>query len=160
MTTSRPDDPAVSRPVSSERTLMTQPKRFTCRRIRWQKQWAIVAMIALIMSTFGAPRSGRVVHAQGGPAAVGFVLDAGDLRFILRQIQIAEAHAAGGQLLGPGTNQVPESRLPFGLRTVDGWFNHLTTGKTGFGAADRWCPRLTTPGFRPAGQNKCDKKTR
>ena len=96
---------------------MTQPKRLTCRGIRRQKQWAIVSAMALIMSTFGSQGPGRVVHAQANPALVGFVLDAGDLRFILKQIQIAEAHAAGGQLFGPGDFQVKEVRLPHGLRT-------------------------------------------
>jgi beta-lactam-binding protein with PASTA domain len=91
------------------------------------------------------------VQAQGvQPAGAGFALDAGDLRFILKQIQIAEAHAAGGSLSGLGEFQVPEPRLPFGLRTVDGTFNHLVPGQETFGAADQIFPRLTTSNFRPA----------
>src|SRR5262249_51398629 len=49
----------------------------------------------------------------------------------------------------PGANQVPEARLPFGLRTVDGSFNHLTPNQTAFGAADQIFPRLTPAVFRP-----------
>jgi Ca2+-binding RTX toxin-like protein len=106
--------------------------------------------MTLIMSTFAGQGAAPVVHAQGGPAAVGFVLAPGDLRFIFRQIQIAEAHAAGGQLLGP--NQVREPRLPFGLRTVDGSFNHILPGQELFGASDQIFPRLTTRVFRNAEQ--------
>jgi Ca2+-binding RTX toxin-like protein len=108
--------------------------------------------MALIMSTFGGPAPAPVMHAQGGSAAVGFVLDAGDLRFIFRQIRIAEAHAAGGQLFGPGPNQVQEPRLPFGLRTVDGSFNHIASGQERFGAADQIFPRLTTRVLREGEQ--------
>jgi Ca2+-binding RTX toxin-like protein len=109
-------------------------------------------MIAMILTANGSQFFTPTARAQsaGGPAAVGFVLDRGDLRFIFRQIQIAEAHAAGGQLFGPGPNQVSEPRLPFGLRTVDGSFNHLDPGKTKFGASDQLFPRLATPVFRQA----------
>lgn len=108
---------------------------FTCRRTRSAKRWAIVTMIAMVLATNGGQLV-PAVKAQAPPSAVGFVLDRGDIRFIFRQIQIAEAHAAGGQLLGTGPNQVPELRVPLGLRTVDGSFNHLEPGKTGFGASD------------------------
>src|SRR5918996_324003 len=123
---------------------MTLPDRLTCRGNRGRKHRAIVAAMVLILSTAGGPAPGPVVRAQGGAEAVGFVLDAGDLRFIFRQIEIAEAHAAGGQLFGPGPKQVQESRLPFGLRTVDGSFNHIAQGQERFGAADQIFPRLTT----------------
>jgi Ca2+-binding RTX toxin-like protein len=91
----------------------------------------------------------QTVKAQA-PVGAGFALDAGDLRFIFRQIQIAQAHSAGGQLVGLGANQISDPRLPFGLRTVDGSFNHLATGKTLFGASDQLFPRLTTAAFKPA----------
>ncbi|MGA9525347.1 MAG: peroxidase family protein [Myxococcaceae bacterium] len=83
------------------------------------------------------------------PVGAGFTLNAGDLRFIFRQIQIAQAHAGGGQLLGPGANQVNDPRLPLGLRTVDGSFNHLLPGQTTWGAADQLFPRMTTAFNRP-----------
>ncbi|MFC5380651.1 peroxidase family protein [Aquipuribacter nitratireducens] len=79
-----------------------------------------------------------------------------DLEFVLRQIKIAEAHAAGGDLLGPGENQVGSPLLPFGLRTVTGDFNNLMSGaldgkdRRYFGAADQPFPRLLAPQFRTA----------
>ena len=131
---------------------------FTCRRTRSAKRWAIVTMIAMVLATNGGQLV-PAVKAQAPPSAVGFVLDRGDIRFIFRQIQIAEAHAAGGQLLGTGPNQVPELRVPLGLRTVDGSFNHLEPGKTGFGASDRLFPRLARPVFRPAEQGTTYQQT-
>src|SRR5262249_14182909 len=67
-----------------------------------------------------------------------------DLEFILQQIQIAEAHAAGADL----TTLIPNVQVPFGLRTVDGTFNHLVPGQSEFGSADTIFPRLTAPVFR------------
>jgi hypothetical protein len=108
------------------------------------------------------------VHAQVAPVGNGFVIDAHDLRFIHHQIEVAQAHAAGGALLGPGLFQVnplfgvgdvpgpggsvPDAQLPIGLRTVDGSFNNLVPipDQHLFGAADVLFPRLTTPSFRPA----------
>ncbi len=47
-----------------------------------------------------------------------------DLDFILAQIKIAEAHAAGQPLYGPG-GLIPTYNLAWGLRTVDGSNNNL-----------------------------------
>ena len=69
-----------------------------------------------------------------------------DLEFILEQILIAEQHAAGADL----TTLVPNSFVPFGLRTVDGSFNNLFPGQEEFGAADQLFPRLMDPFFRDA----------
>ncbi|MBS7691522.1 hypothetical protein I0E98_18130 [Pseudomonas lalucatii] len=69
-----------------------------------------------------------------------------DLEFILQQILIAEANANGEDLL----SLLPNTLVPFGLRTVDGSFNNLLTGQTEFGAADNTFPRLLDPVFRPA----------
>src|SRR5678815_1114992 len=74
-------------------------KILTCRRTPSARRWAIVAMLAMMLTSNGAPLfipgSSTVVHAQVvDPAAVGFVLNAGDIRFILKQIQLAQAHAA------------------------------------------------------------------
>ena len=41
-----------------------------------------------------------------------------DLEFILEQIKRAEAHAAGGELVGTEPNQISSPQLPYGLRTV------------------------------------------
>src|SRR5262245_12242611 len=67
-----------------------------------------------------------------------------DLEFILQQILIAEAHAAGAD----PASLVPNSFVPFGLRTVDGSFNNLFPGQDQFGASDNLFPRLTDPSFR------------
>src|SRR5678815_6162787 len=74
-------------------------KILTCRRTPSARRWAIVAMLAMMLTSNGAPLfipgSSTVVHAQVvDPAAVGFVLNAGDIRFIFKQIQLAQAHAA------------------------------------------------------------------
>ncbi|WP_437581544.1 peroxidase family protein [Sorangium sp. So ce887] len=112
-------------------------------------RWSTVLALAVLVSIAGSLAIARTASAQA-PVGAGFNLDAGDLRFIFRQIEIAQAHAAGGELLGPGSNQVNEPRLPFGLRTVDGSFNHLLADQTTFGAADQLFPRMTTPSFRAA----------
>src|SRR5262245_64472231 len=69
-----------------------------------------------------------------------------DLQFILEQILIAERQAAGESLLGI----VPNVRVPFGLRTVDGSLNILVAGNQTFGVADKLFPRLADPLFRDA----------
>jgi beta-lactam-binding protein with PASTA domain len=108
---------------------------------------------AMVLATVGSSYR-PVVHGQTqvAPVGQGFVLDAGDLRFIYQQILVAQDHAAGGTLLGPGPNQVNDPQMPRGLRTVDGSFNNLVPipDQHTFGAADRMFPRLTTPVFRNA----------
>ncbi|UUZ67011.1 hypothetical protein LP416_18650 [Polaromonas sp. P2-4] len=69
-----------------------------------------------------------------------------DLEFILQQILIAERQAAGEDIL----STIPNALVPFGLRTVDGSFNHVVEGQSQLGAADTLFPRLTDPVFRPA----------
>ena len=66
-----------------------------------------------------------------------------DLEFVLQQILLAEAHAAGAD---PVT-LVPNTFAPFGLRTVDGTYNNLMPGQTDFGAADQPFPQLVDPVF-------------
>ncbi|RZJ01632.1 MAG: heme peroxidase [Brevundimonas sp.] len=60
-----------------------------------------------------------------------------DLEFILAQIKIAEAHAAGQPLYGPG-GLIPTYNLSWGLRTVDGTYNNLLNPQQG--AADNPFP--------------------
>ncbi|UTW07477.1 peroxidase family protein [Pseudomonas benzenivorans] len=67
-----------------------------------------------------------------------------DLQFILEQIFISEQHAAGADLL----SLLPNSRVPFGLRTVDGSLNNLVQGQSGFGATDEGFPLLLDQQFR------------
>ena len=89
------------------------------------------------------------------PIGVGFVLDIGDLRFILDQIRISETHAAVSSpddpncqaLRGDGPNQLPlgdgGELLPFGLRTITGVCNNLVPGREYFGASGQPFPRMT-----------------
>ena len=67
--------------------------------------------------------------------AVQFIIS--DLEFILAQIEIAEANAAGTPLI----DLLPNVEVPFGLRTVDGSFNNLVPGQSDFGSADEFRKR-------------------
>ncbi|AZL68230.1 peroxidase family protein [Pseudomonas oryziphila] len=69
-----------------------------------------------------------------------------DLEFILKQIFIAEAHAKGASLI----ELLPNSQVPFGLRTVDGSYNNLVAGQSEFGAADNSFLRLLDAQYRAA----------
>src|SRR5207302_18387 len=139
--------------------IMSSSKFVTCRRARAAKPFAAVLAVAMAMA--GVPGSvfEPSVHAQTAPVGNGFVVNADDLRFIYKQIQVAQAHAAGGTLLGGGANQVNSQaapggnpQLPMGLRTVDGSMNNLVPipDQHLFGASDQVFPRRTTPVFRTA----------
>ncbi|UVE16259.1 heme peroxidase [Pseudomonas sp. LS44] len=78
------------------------------------------------------------------PINGGLHLIRADVQFILDQIKIAERHAAGENLL----DILPNSRVPFGLRTVDGSLNNLVPGQEQFGAADNPFPLSLDPFFR------------
>ncbi|UUZ78256.1 hypothetical protein LP414_16745 [Polaromonas sp. P1(28)-13] len=54
-----------------------------------------------------------------------------------------EQHAAGADLL----SLIPNTEVAFGLRTVDGTFNHLVPSQIQFGAADLLFPRLVPATF-------------
>ena len=134
---------------------------FTCRRGARSKPLAILALIAMVASPVGRPMFTTTVHAQTqvAPVGNGFFINDDDLRFIFKQIQVSQANAAGGALLGPGPNQVNSQaapngnpQLPMGLRTVDGSYNNLVQipDQHMFGAADLVFPRKTTPVFRDA----------
>jgi beta-lactam-binding protein with PASTA domain/Ca2+-binding RTX toxin-like protein len=123
------------------------------RKLGAKKRWPFVMVVAMFFSGVGpAFLPQTAVQAQTAPVGQGFIINAGDLRFIYEQILVAQDHAAGGQLLGTGANQVSDPQLPRGLRTVDGSYNNLvpTPDQHMFGAADRLFPRLLTPVFRPA----------
>src|SRR5919107_2995722 len=76
-----------------------------------------------------------------------------DLEFILKQIKIAEAHAAGGDLAAlvagyNGNDGLAQAHLlPYGLRTVDGSYNNLLPGRENWGAADQSFPGIFTPEY-------------
>lgn len=97
-----------------------------------------------------------------------FTLNQNDLEFILRQIQISEAHAAdeldpSNYTLLCGSPQdasgtcVPDVARPAGVRTVDGSYNNLRAGQASYGASDIAFPRLLDPVWRegePAPSNQ------
>lgn len=82
--------------------------------------------------------------------ATNFTVNQDDLAFILKQIQVSEAHASGMTLTAAiqqvyGLSAAAAAISPFGLRTVDGQDNNLLAGNAQFGAADNLFPRLTDP---------------
>src|SRR3954470_18789883 len=96
-----------------------------------------------------------VAQAAVAPTGQGLTITPGDLKFILKQIKIAEHHAATqtpsnmcGTLVGPAADQIPDRLTSFGLRTVDGSCNNLFASRETFSAADQKFPRLTDPVFR------------
>src|SRR5215212_5802282 len=110
---------------------------------------ALTPLMVLAPATVLAPADAAV--------GAGFQITPADLGFILKQIKIAEHHAATytpqnpcGTLVGNGPNQIRSPLLAYGLRTVDGSCNNLIEGQDKFGAADQKFPRLTTPVFKPA----------
>src|SRR5215813_12421963 len=119
---------------------------FTCRGGRIRRRWAIITLVAMLVSPLGGPLFMPIVRGQTvAPPSQGFTLTAGDVRYIYDQILVAQDHAAGLALLGPGPNQVHDPQLPRGLRTVDGSFNNLVPvpDQHLFGAADLLFPRMT-----------------
>src|SRR3954466_8660231 len=132
------------------------------RHRRWlgavHRTVAVIAALFLIaeLAAVGVStvKPGKAQAAIAPPGA-GFALNASDLRFILKQIKIAERHAItetgpGQPLVGPGEFQIANPMLPYGLRTVDGSENNLQPGQSTFGAVDQKFPRLTDPVFRDA----------
>jgi Ca2+-binding RTX toxin-like protein len=82
-----------------------------------------------------------------------FMLIEQDLEHILKQIQIAEAHAAGGRLLCDTPTDtsgkcVTDPALPLGLRTVDGSYNNLLNPD--WGSSDQPFPKLLPAQWRTA----------
>ncbi len=121
---------------------------------------------AVVAGGLAAPLSSAAAAAAQptvaplAPVGQGFNLNRSDLRFILKQIRISEAHVASATpqepcstLLGPGADQIPNGNqagydLPWGLRTVDGTCNNLIPGQEQFGAADTVFPRSAPAFFR------------
>jgi len=69
-----------------------------------------------------------------------------DLDFILAQIELAEANAAGADML----SLLPNVQVPWGLRTITGIGNNLLAGQSQFGAADTLFPRMLDAAYLPA----------
>lgn len=121
--------------------------------------------------------SGVVLPGQPGlaapPPGQDFNVTTGDLEFIMKQIDISEAHAEdtiiedenSSPLCGTGASFstaeqthydadgdpcVGSPTLPFGLRTVDGRWNNLMPDQDGYGASGESFPRLLPADFKDA----------
>src|SRR6476619_7311062 len=127
----------------------------------WKTQAKIAIALASVTLLAVAAGLGVARSSEAGVSNVvgsGFTVTAGDLAFILKQIKIAEHHAATatpanpcGTLVGPGPDQIPDALTSYGLRTVDGSCNNLLPGREKFAAADVPFPRLAgSPVFRQA----------
>lgn len=106
------------------------------------------------------------------PPGQDFNVSQGDLEFIIKQIEISEAHAedtltdANSSPLCKSTSKfdIPKQThfdldgdpcvgsplLPFGLRTVDGRWNNLMPDQDGFGTAQEVFPRLLPATYNEA----------
>src|SRR3954452_1153172 len=118
---------------------------------------AMLFLVAEVASVAVSTIRPGTAEAAPAPAGQGFTVTPGDLHFILKQIQIAEHHAATqtpanmcGTLIGPDANQIPDRLTSYGLRTVDGSCNNLFPDREKFAAADQPFPRLSKPKFSPA----------
>ena len=102
-------------------------------------------------------------NAAVAPVGAGFTVTTGDLSFILKQINIAERHAATATaeepckgLLNqpndgiPDVEQVPDVLTMYGLRTVGGECNNLVPGREKFAAADVPFERMASADFKDA----------
>ncbi len=121
-------------------------------------------MAALIAFAISIPTAAILAPpVTAAPVGSGFTVTASDLAYILKQIKIAESHAATytaanpcGTLVAtpgdgiPDANQIPDRLTAYGLRTVDGSCNNLFAGREKFAASDVAFPRLTDPVFRDA----------
>ena len=93
---------------------------------------------------FAAPAP---LPAESPTVSAGVHFIRSDLQFILDQIKIAEAHSDAGGTPQDLVDLLPNSRVAFGLRTVDGSLNNLVPGQEGFGAADQVFPSLVEQVF-------------
>ena len=130
------------------------------RRSRRRRSPAVVAALAVVCALL-APWA-ATSPASAAPVGQGFNLNASDLRFILKQIKIAEYHVANttpatgpcGALLGNDVDQIPNNgvgvTLPWGLRTVSGVCNNIEVDQADYGKADRKFPRLVPKKLRDA----------
>src|SRR4051812_31036034 len=127
----------------------------------WRTQAKVGVALVSIALLAAAAGLGVARSAKAGVSNVvgsGFTVTPGDLAFILKQIKIAEHHAATatpanpcGTLIGPGPDQIPDALTSYGLRTVDGSCNNLLPGREKFAAADVPFPRLAgSPVFKQA----------
>src|SRR3954454_660190 len=114
--------------------------------------WSLT-LIGLIV-VVGLSSRAQPAKAAQAPPGQGFTVTPDDLKFILKQIKIAEHHAATltpanpcGTLVGSAPDQIPDRLTSYGLRTVDGSCNNLVPGRETFAAADQQFPRLSKRTF-------------
>ena len=138
--------------------------QFAPRRRRTTSVLTALLLTVVLLPFTGAPAT------AAAPVGQGFNLNPSDLGFILKQIKIAERHAATataanpcGTLLGDGPDQLPSGvqgeNLPWGLRTVDGSCNNVVAGQGEFGASDNRFPRLVPASFDAAESGDPDGPT-
>ena len=134
--------------------------RTTRRPRRRRRATSVVATLAVAAATvLQAVVATTPASAVPAPVGQGFTVTASDLSFILKQIKIAERHAAHADRR---TNPCGDARrhrrrtrsrarsVSKGLRTVDGSCNNLQPGQETFGAADQLFPRIASKSFRDA----------
>jgi putative cell wall-binding protein/Ca2+-binding RTX toxin-like protein len=134
-----------------------------------KKLGSIAAAAAMVITgTFTNVPAGLAAPPPGQD----FNVSQGDFEFMIKQIEIAEAHAEdslananSSPLCKPtakfdiptqthfdldGDPCVGSPLLPFGLRTVDGRWNNLMPGQDGYGTAQEVFPRLLTAEYKDA----------
>jgi len=140
------------------------------------RKWAALAIGASSVAAVvvAGPSGIGTASEPGAPPGQDFVITPGDLAFVLRQIDIAEAHAErtltdedASPLCSSnatfdddlydqvwrepgGAPCVGSPLLPHGLRTVDGRWNNLQPDQDGYGAAGETFPRLLDAVFNQA----------
>ena len=134
------------------------------------KKWGALAVgVAFIAGGALAPIPAAMAMP---PPGQDFNVTQGDLEFIIKQVEISEAHAKrtltnadASPLCGNGKRfDVPTQTfldangdpcvgnplLPHGLRTVDGRWNNLLPNQDGFGTAQETFPRLVPAEYKDA----------
>ena len=140
-------------------SIQQRPHLSIRHRRRWGPRIAAGFAALALVASFVVATGPKAEAATETAETTSFYVNANDLDFILRQIQIAEAHdrstTGGGvsPLLCPTPTDrsgkcVPDPKLPLGLRTVDGTFNNLVNGRSHWGAADEPFERLVAPSYK------------
>lgn len=129
---------------------MTKDVRSTTRRARRVRR--VLGGIAVLACGVSGVGLGAVPAAAVTDTDPDFLLIEEDLEHILKQIQVAESHAAGNRLLCDEPTDtsgkcVTDPALPTGLRTVDGSFNNLAHPT--YGASDQPFRQMLPPAWRP-----------
>jgi Ca2+-binding RTX toxin-like protein len=110
----------------------------TSKRYNFRNLQSRITTLATILAVSALSGIAGATHEAGhaASAAADLAFNREDLDFILKQIEFAERHAAGEDLL----DILPNASIPWGLRTVDGSFNNLIPGQEGNGQADQEFP--------------------